>query len=429
MILSRYTQPIEDKEGGFHLFNCLSKKWITLHPKLYKIFQEYKDDIKSVKDLHPDLYTILIAENFIVKNQKEDIRMALKHVRDEYDSTEMLNITVNPTLDCNLRCWYCYENRHHGSIMSESMICNTISFVKSMLKKYSVKILRLSFFGGEPLLHYKKVVHPIINGIRHICDEIGTSLSLHFTTNGILITDRLLNDLKDFQGRVCFQIAFDGGRPIHNLVKSTGTGSDCYSLSLKNVIKAIDAGYNVTVRCNYSKKTLESFMNLIEDLEPYHDRTELRFLFQKIWQEHDDEDLRKIQHEFFKTIEKRFKINSNLHEKSGHSLSRCYADYKNNFVINYDGKVFKCTARDFSDDYCIGHITGNGYIPKNTKETCDFTYSGFCHICRILPICPSCSQGRLENKDKGCPIDVDEDAMIRNMKAVFSDLTGLPVSI
>lgn len=429
MILSRYTQAIKDNEGGIHLFNYLNKKWITLDHSLYDKLLIYQNDIKSFEAIHPDLYSILISENFLVEDQNNDIYKAHQQITKELASCDHVSITINPTLDCNLRCWYCYENRHVGSVMSEEMIHNTISFVNTFLENNKIKVLNLSFFGGEPLLHYKKVIHPILTEIHKICRESKTLLQIHFTTNGILISDRVLNELKGISDSVSFQIAFDGGSVIHNSVKNFGTNSDCYSLSVQNVIKAIEAGHVVTVRCNYRRQTLNSFMELIEELKPYHKSPRLRFLFQKIWQEPDNQELRKTKSLFFEDIKRRFKINSNLNDLSGHSLNRCYADYKHNFVINYDGRVFKCTARDFTDNYSIGRISKNGLELIGMQNTTDFPYPDFCRECKILPICPTCSQSRLEKKDIGCPIDLDQAAILRNIKATFTDLTGIPVSI
>lgn len=38
------------------------------------------------------------------------------------NSDRLYNVVVNTTLDCNLSCWYCYENRIVGSKLSSGVI-------------------------------------------------------------------------------------------------------------------------------------------------------------------------------------------------------------------------------------------------------------------------------------------------------------------
>ena len=40
-------------------------------------------------------------------------------------------------------------------------------------------------------------------------------------------------------------------------------------------------------------------------------------------------------------------------------------DNMEQFVINYDMKVYKCTARDFTEKYCVGKITEEGKFVPN----------------------------------------------------------------
>lgn len=39
----------------------------------------------------------------------------------QFDAS-MYQVMVNTTLDCNLNCWYCYENRIAGSFLKSEVI-------------------------------------------------------------------------------------------------------------------------------------------------------------------------------------------------------------------------------------------------------------------------------------------------------------------
>lgn len=60
-------------------------------------------------------------------------------------------------------------------------------------------------------------------------------------------------------------------------------------------------------------------------------------------------------------------------------------------LINYDGEVFKCTARDFTTQNRLGYLSSTGTIvwEHNSLEkrlVLKFSKS-CCHACRIAPLC------------------------------------------
>ena len=80
----------------------------------------------------------------------------------------------------------------------------------------------------------------------------------------------------------------------------------------------------------------------------------------------------------------------------------CYADLLQQAVINYDGKVFKCTARDFSTHKADGVLQSNGEIEWDKSIICkglgNATFENeFCISCELLPACMGpCSQKMIE---------------------------------
>lgn len=83
----------------------------------------------------------------------------------------------------------------------------------------------------------------------------------------------------------------------------------------------------------------------------------------KVWQEKMKrlgEQVRKMQakaKEFGMTLP-----DALLADRVRHS---CYADKENEAVINYNGKVYKCNARDFKEDNCEGILDESGNIQWN----------------------------------------------------------------
>ena len=73
-------------------------------------------------------------------------------------------------------------------------------------------------------------------------------------------------------------------------------------------------------------------------------------------------------------------------------IHRCYADRYNYAHINYDGKIYKCTARDYTDEHSVGELTDNGVIKwksdivEKIRAKANFENKK-CMKCRLLPIC------------------------------------------
>lgn len=96
---------------------------IRLSDKLSLIYNAYADsylilsnkylplkDIESIKNEQPQLYDNLLKSKSIIENDVDEISL-VKKLQESIDNNEnSFILTINPTLDCNFRCWYCYEN-------------------------------------------------------------------------------------------------------------------------------------------------------------------------------------------------------------------------------------------------------------------------------------------------------------------------------
>ena len=70
----------------------------------------------------------------------------------------VFHLMINPTLDCNLHCWYCYEKHVKGSSISTDIMNGILGLIsKNCIGQRNIKKLILSFFGGEPLLEFDSV--------------------------------------------------------------------------------------------------------------------------------------------------------------------------------------------------------------------------------------------------------------------------------
>jgi uncharacterized protein len=130
----------------------------------------------------------------------------------------------------------------------------------------------------------------------------------------------------------------------------------------------------------------------------------------KVWQETNDDLVDQVDAFQAQAQAFGFKIPGALEANT--VINSCYADKRNQSVINYNGDVYKCNARDFTKERREG-VLGDGQIVWNDK------YEQRMHIklknkpcleCRILPICGGgCSQKAVESAGRDyCVQDFDE---------------------
>jgi uncharacterized protein len=414
----------EDKKIGY---NAFSNEFVLLDPELYELLTATirEENFKELNEIHPDFYTHLIEKGFFIENEVDEIENVKKLVQEiDIDNETRYQLTVNPTMNCNFKCWYCYETHIKASKMSKETILSVTKFVDNLLiEKDKLEDFHLSWFGGEPLLYFDKTVKPILQDIYPKMKEKGIYFSSGFTTNGLLINQKMLGVCREF-GVNFFQITLDGHRDRHNEVRYISKEKGSYDEIVKNIILCLKNKFSVTVRLNISEATIETLPNIIEDFinTTKAEKKYLNFSFHEVWQEKKDihADIQSIVNLF---REKGF---NSLYKGSNLDTVRnsCYADKKNHATLNYNGEVFKCTARDFESKSKEGDLDENGVIVWNEKFE-DRMNSKFknppCLKCSILPICNGgCSQQAIEHKGvEYCVHNFDENKKLEIIKDKF----------
>lgn len=417
---NRFCSGISD--ANIFLINLLRRKYFILDEQLAVKLNQNTKNPDAILKLHPDLFKALVNEKFIIPDDENELASCISYLDTKFFNNNFVRITVNPTLDCNLRCWYCYEKHFKGSVMKDAVISALLKHIYSLVNEDTVSFFQLAFFGGEPLLKFKSVVAPLMEQTYVVCKEARKKLTFNFTSNGVCLTKRVIDYLKKFDCETSIQIALDGDKNEHNKTKRQSNGRGTYHIVIDNLKYAIESGLKVSVRCNYTARNIASFKNVINDFHEYWSCRNLRFSFHKVWQEPDSPhlfmEINKLRNYI---IDKG--IPSSVNSYLGDSRYNCYADFDKNLVINFNGDVFKCTARNFNDDFKIGHLNYDGSIAfnENYKKRISSRFTKECFTCKLLPICKVCSQLRTESVDS-CPSpDFKKNAEI-NIKKYLLDI-------
>jgi len=406
-------------------YNALTNEFIILKTELFELYQAAVNEkkISDLKNIHPSFYNYIKDKGFIINKNIDEIESVKNLVTSIDQNDKIYELIINPTMNCNFKCWYCYETHIKDSKMSSSTIDKVIAFINNILDNKNLKQFHLSWFGGEPLLYFDKTILPLLKKIYPAVKLKGIEFSSNFTTNGLLINQKILTDCSLF-GVNHFQITLDGHRERHNKVRFVNKERGSYDEIVSNIKLVLKNKINVTVRLNISEDTLnDKLTEIINDFSDLtiQDKKFLNFSFHKVWQEEKniENEMSKLINEF-----KTNKLSTQTIDEVDHVRNSCYADKKNQATINYNGEVFKCTARDFKSENREGILQEDGSLLWDEKHDNRMNIkfkNKPCLTCKILPICNgSCSQLALESQDEDyCVHDFDEDKKTIVVKNMF----------
>lgn len=417
---SKYNCILQDNTGMV-IYNAATDQLVALTPQLANIFNEGKAAPEKIKAQHAELYDHLLQKGIFVCDDADETEAYIRK-REEYErSSGEYTITINPTLACNMSCWYCYESHKNMPAMSADVKQSVLLLIDKLLADNKLKKLNLSFFGGEPLLYFDKVVVDIVNHAKMQCKAFDAKLSIHFTTNAYLLTDSVLKQLEGLD--VSFQITIDGGKQVHDSVRKTKGGEPTYARIVEHIHQTLSHGFPVGVRFNYTAKSIPSFIDVVKDFSHLQQEQKqlVNFTFQRVWQDNEG-DASQVEQQV-EHIERAFEqAGLFVNNAKSYIVPYCYADGVNTAVVNYNGDLFKCTARDFAPKSKEGTLAADGTLRWNERLRKRMSIrhgSDTCLQCRIYPICHGgCSQMKLEAPDgiSSCPKGYDDDKIKKIME-------------
>jgi uncharacterized protein len=140
-----------------------------------------------------------------------------------------MKTALHLTLDCNLRCTYCYVGEKHGVRMSRETAREAVHFAFQQSRRHT----DLTFFGGEPLLE-KELLLETVDYARTLHHKMYPEKSLRFftTTNGVLLDEAFLTAARERGIRLT--LSLDGYREGHDLARKRPDGSGSFSLIEEN---------------------------------------------------------------------------------------------------------------------------------------------------------------------------------------------------
>lgn len=362
--------------------------------------------LKIKKDKIEDAKELLIQKRFLVEDNDNELHFYKYIYYNRIFSNRSLDITIAPTTDCNLCCPYCFEEGNKHKEYIDDATFNAIA--KYILSKKDKKI-NLTWFGGEPLLCYDKIVK-----LNEILVSNKVSVKTSIITNGTLFTNAKIEQLNQLNIQN-IQITLDGGEEDHNQKRFFSSNKKgTYHLILSNIENILKrTTVTLFLKINIDKRNIISCKELIEFLNnkfrEYIDRGTLRISSNYIRNITNFDGCEKCITEeeylnFYTKVE---------HHQIPipHLCLPCPLRAQSHIIIGPDGSVYKCLEFVGNKSKSIGNInTFSISISKLANQA--LKYDPFedseCRKCSILPICGGgCPNNRelkaLGKRDSVCP--------------------------
>ncbi len=400
--LFNISQPIEN---GVLLYNTFSTSLVELSDELYKaIFVENDYSFPETSDLY--------SMGFLVDDKYNELE-AMEKIRCEViknSTSQIANIIIAPTLECNAHCFYCFENGYRKGKMSLETADALVEFLE---KRWNGEKLGITWFGGEPLL-----ASDIIDYVSKKLTEKNIVYGCKITTNGSLFDKQMAQKAIELWNVEKVQITIDAVGDKYNRIKNYDKQyQDAFSLVMQNIQNALSMGIHLKIRINFDPSKQDEALEIMNYLlKRFNNATHLKIYFAPIdadneivknissdfdeYDEHPYISLIKFgrKHHLYRGFPDMEEDNSTDHEYDTHGLLKklkiypspinCYATCPNVFSIGPNGDIYKCHRALGRKEYASGNVkTG---IDENDayKFFCNtrLTYDE-CDTCPILPIC------------------------------------------
>ena len=408
---SRYNFIFENKWGGeeeYIAYNSMSNALAIVNKTQYEMYQNFIQRKIEIED--DDFLNDLVKGHFLIDDdvdERENLKFKMYKSRF---NTDFLGLTIAPTSDCNFRCTYCYEKdsvKHPP--MSEEVQMAIVEFIKARVKY--IKTLRVTWYGGEPLLCFD-IIKALSEQIIQICEKNDVKYQAGIITNGYMLTPNICKEFLKLKINF-IQITMDGTKEFHDARRPLRNGGGTFNKILSN-LKEIKGKlpYKISLRINTDRQNsayINDLMNIFEKeqlfdvVSPYLAMVSTTNDCYSCSECYTPDSFAPIYYEFEAT-----KKNGNIMNKYPVLKSNyCGADMINAFVVDADGRLYKCWNDIGFHERSIASLIktedlANTSIVKKYMIY-DPTEDSECKDCKLLPICMGgCHQLRLQNLNRCC---------------------------
>lgn len=348
--------------------------------------------------LSGDTLRVLETLGMLVESAEAESRK-LDSMLHEYWHPRTLKLTLCHTAGCQMSCIYCFQSGrdlrlHH----TPSHVAQTLLWAEEYLNAHAdLDSVHLGLMGGEPLTD----VEPAKQYVDRFLDLTGRralNFTMSLTTNGINLDHQLIAGWTK-QGLKYLRVTLDGPPDVHHRRRPCRSGEESFDTIVRNLCKIKELrGLGIGVSINVDDDNVDSIADLLYLLDMAGLSDDIEIVLEPT--------LPRLAERSQKTAHRSKLINTTFQAATlGRALDTviahnfrtpifpglckpCNFVQSHNFVISWDGGLFRCTFTMLNPEMSVG-TTAGGISSRNENLLESRRATDFCKElgCAYLPIC------------------------------------------
>ena len=378
--------------GGKAVFNTWTGAVVLMEQ------EEYDSAMSEPSKVPP----ILKTSGIVVDGDVDEAALWAEGYQAGKNDESSLDLTIAVTMQCQFRCVYCFEGNRKAGSLDEAGIEAIKRYVER--RRGLLKILRVTWFGGEPLMNMP-AIRELSDFFIAFCEENGVKYVADMTTNGYALTQPAVHELVTCCKVMRYIITVDGPEAVHDRRRPLHNGRGTFAVIWKNIHRLVEAGAHVTVRVTIDRQNAAHIRELIDNIAESGLAGKVYLALVKTF------DYASTPQEMREDIQTLREFSDLEVELTAYAQSLGVMRFttprpcpqggclrKGDVVIGTSGHIYKCLDTLGEEEWICGHVdeedTGEAQWFADW-ENWNPANNGKCSKCPLLPLC-----------NGGCPHNV-----------------------
>jgi uncharacterized protein len=315
----------------------------------------------------------------------EEGTAAADRLRKAIAGVRSMSLTILPTYDCNFGCGYCFSQvLRNPAYMSRHVVEAFSHWLRIYIEQNAISSLRVSFYGGEPLLA-KSQVMDILDAVQMISSDCKIPFRASIATNGSLLSPNTAQDLAE-AGMTAVSITVDGGRAAHDRRRPFKVGAPSWYSVVEGILSSLKI-LSTTIRVNIDPDNGSAVRCLAEELWAPHPEMYQRvpmYLYpvEKVCESQNcylDLGNREASQVLVRAWEDQ--IACGIGFRPVYPFGICQFHSPHSFTLSPDGLLYQCPGTTGRTDYLLGDLC------RHCLDRTIITWSDSCKRCKYLFFC------------------------------------------
>lgn len=338
--------------------------------------------------------------------ERAALKTAIDYMRFDKSSARL---TICPTMSCNFRCPYCFQEHRPAGDMTEEVQAAVVSYVQGLLDE-GIREIDVTWFGGEPLLR-PDIITSLTRKLRSECSNRNVGYKSAIITNGYYLTPDIVSALREADpSGWSIQITLDGDKPTHDSRRKLVSGGGTYDEIVSNISLAQYDDIDIAVRVNVDRENIHSYHH-VKELFASQANVTCYITPVTIEQTQSQQQIQACfshseQHDMWHEMALNRAIESSIEDLLDEKITVCTAEHYYSSVIDSSGYLYKCVDEAGKTEHAYAHIVYKSISNPEWKVKYtgrDVMHEEECDACPFIPICQGgCLTQYLHNGKHNC---------------------------